>query len=46
MFTEITILQIIIRIRKLALYLGIEFDEVIEWIRAYNNKTTPWEEYT
>ena len=44
MFTEIVIRDLVIRIRKLALYLGMEVDEVIEWIRADNNKRLPWEE--
>jgi len=44
MFTEITIRKIAIQIQKLALYLGMEFDEIIEWIRADNIKFPPWEE--
>ena len=36
--------DIIKQIRKAAMELGIEVDELLEWLRAENNKKLPWEE--
>ena len=36
--------DIIKQVRKAAMELGIEVDELLEWLRAENNKKLPWEE--
>ena len=36
--------ELVTEIRKTAMELGMEVDEVIEWLRAENNKRLPWEE--
>lgn len=39
-----TIAEIVTEIRKAAMELSMEFDDVIEWLKAENNKRLPWEE--
>ena len=41
---ELIIRMICQQIRKLALILGMEFDEVLEWVRREENNILPWEE--
>lgn len=36
--------DIIKQVRKAAMELGMEVDELLEWLRAENNKKLPWEE--
>lgn len=36
--------ELVTEIRKAAMELNMEVDEVIEWLRAENNKRLPWEE--
>ena len=36
--------ELVTEIRKAAMELGMEVDEVMEWLRAENNKRLPWEE--
>lgn len=36
--------EIVTRVRKEAMELGIEVDEYLEWVRAENNRRLPWEE--
>ena len=39
-----TFSELVTEIRKAAMELNMEVDEVIEWLRAENNKRLPWEE--
>lgn len=41
---ESMIENIIKQVRKAAMELGMEVDELLEWLRAENNKKLPWEE--
>ena len=36
--------ELVTEIRKAAMELNMEVDEVIEWLRAENDKRLPWEE--
>ena len=36
--------DIIKQVRKAAMELGMEVDELLEWLRAENNTKLPWEE--
>ena len=36
--------DIIKQVRKAAMELNMEVDELLEWLRAENNKKFPWEE--
>lgn len=36
--------EIVTQIRKAAMELNMEPDELLEWIRAENNNRLPWEE--
>ena len=36
--------DIIKQVRKAAMELGMGVDELLEWLRAENNKKFPWEE--
>ena len=35
---------ILIEVRKIAMSYNMEVDELLEWLRAENNKKLPWEE--
>lgn len=35
---------ILIEVRKIAMSYNMEIDELLEWLRAENNKKLPWEE--
>lgn len=41
---EVSFAELVTEIRKQAMELSMEVDEVIEWLRVENNKRLPWEE--
>ena len=42
--TQVSLAELVTEIRKAAMEMHMEVDEVMEWLKAENDKRLPWEE--